>query len=1055
MNKLKLIFACIAFTSALNAQEINALQIPQSYKNHPEYGKIHLDNDPTTIELIHLRTENSRTFIDQRGQYHTQQTGGYFHFKDNNGQWISIQEEVSADKSNTGHLGIFQSEMPMSVNPVNGKTTMSLEKNGKSIAFGENVTMRFTDKRNNVLQSSASNRSISNVTHNAHEIKLGNFFPKVDRVQTLEYWSLQTDYLLNEKLDLPENTHQVEFSDEMQLPSGWTISYGEGEMKSAGWAGNLYVMNSEGNIVSKISNPLLYDSFGSNRKEDMKGHVGMGTYQLERTNSGYIIKLIVPAAWLNNEALVYPVTIDPTATNTYASNQAVQDKNTQFNANCQVTMAVTMPAGTYQVTGTNTSWRMWAKGFIYGAGFDEYYADKVEQRSRVGAHLSGTAWSATQSGSGTNHSGSSYNYTANNNGLTYTLNNQSMANGCYNTSTITYIWQGYQTYFPLTFGNAAARVAGCTMNYQELVTNTWVVTTTYNVLVLNMTVTPTSQSICSGQATAITMSSTTPNTTYAWTVAQSGTSGGANGSGSTIAQTLTATGTTPGTATYTITPTHGSCPGTPQTVVVTVNPAPIINGGADQSVCAGSPVTLTGTGGAAGATYTWNNGVTNGVPFTPTATATYTVTSQGTGGCAGTDQVLVTVNALPVINPGADQSVCAGAPVTLTATGTPSTTVFTWNNGVTNGVVFNPTATATYTVTGTANGCTATAQVTVTVTTLPGISAGNDVSICEGATVTLTGTGGTPGTTYTWDNGVTDGVAFTPTATTTYTVIGAIAGCSGTDQVLVTVNPKPVVNFTPSVTLGCLPLAVTFTPNPLPAQGTTNQWNFGDGIIENGAGNMAHTYTASGCFDVTLTSTTAAGCTQLLTMPGIVCTSPTPDAQFVANPSTLSLQDAFATMVNTTTGATSYLWNFGDGTPTSTVPAPGHNFPSGQGGSYMITLVAYSAGGCTDTARTSIQVHDDLIYYIPNSFTPDDDQHNPVFKPVFTSGYDPYDYTLLVFNRWGETIFESHDASVGWDGTYGNGVSILPDGTYSWRIEFKTKRSDERKLLVGHITLIR
>lgn len=1106
MNKLILYLFFSGVASMLSAQQSNLSLIPETYRNHPEYGKLKINGDPSSVELIQHRTENSRTFVDGKGQYHTTQTGGYLHFKNNRNEWISMQETVSTNGSRSG---IFQTEMPMSVDMQTGRTEMALEKNGRSVVFGQNVSMRFIDESGQLIRSSASNQQMSDFTTDEHDITLKNIFPQIDRVQTMEYWSLRTDYKVKSQLELPAGTKYLELSDEMQLPAGWKLEYDEGEMTGEGWQGTLRIVDEAGFVISRISKPLYYDAFESSTRDGLNGHYGMGFYQIVKHGSATSLKLLVPAEWLSQDNLVYPLTIDPTATNTYANLQAVQDKNTMFNANCQATMVVTIPVTAYQVTGTNTSWRIWAKGYIY----PNNYADREEQRSRVGK---GTSWTATQNGSGTNFSGASYNYTSANNGQTYNLNNQNIANGCYNTSTITYIWQGYQSFFPHgSSAPAAGKVPGCVTNYQELVTNTWVVTTTYNPLTMSMTATPTSQSICSGQATGIALTSSTSNTTYAWTVAQSGTTGGANGSGNNIAQTLTAPGPAAGTATYTITPTYGTCVGTPTTVAVTVNPAPIVsagpditicpgqsvtlngsgattytwsngvtdgvpftptsggtytvtgtsngctgtdqmtismgslstlNAGADQSVCAGQPVTLTATGAA---TYSWDNGVSNGVAFTPAATATYTVTGQDANGCTSTDQVVVTVNPMPVANAGADQTVCAGGSVTLTATGINSPV---WDNGVVDGQSFTPTATTTYTVTGTMNGCQGTDQVTVTVTALPGVSAGNDITVCEGASVTLNGSGAS---TFVWDNGVTNGVPFVPSATTTYTVTGTTSGCSGTDQVLVTVTPNPVISFIPDVTSGCLPLTVTYTSNA-PSSNNTCQWIFGDGSTGSGCGSVTHTYTTPGCFDVTLISTTANGCTGQQMLNDIVCTAPDPVAAFMPNPTSLTVLDAYAQMVNTSQGATSYLWNFGDGSGTSTLTQPGHLFPTDHAGTYQIILVAYSAFGCKDSAVVNIEVEDELIYYIPNSFTPDDDQHNPVFKPVFTSGFDPYDYTLLIFNRWGEIIFESHNAQVGWDGTYGeNGTSIVLDGTYTWRIDFKTTRTDERKLLHGTVTLIR
>ena len=82
-----------------------------------------------------------------------------------------------------------------------------------------------------------------------------------------------------------------------------------------------------------------------------------------------------------------------------------------------------------------------------------------------------------------------------------------------------------------------------------------------------------------------------------------------------------------------------------------------------------------------------------------------------------------------------------------------------------------------------------------------------------------------------------------------------------------------------------------------------------------------------------------------------------------------------------------------------------------------------------------MNVTEELLFFIPNAFTPDDDEYNQTLQPVFTSGFDPFDFQLLIYNRWGEVIFESLNASVGWDGTF-NG-DIVQGGTYTWKILLK------------------
>jgi gliding motility-associated-like protein len=344
--------------------------------------------------------------------------------------------------------------------------------------------------------------------------------------------------------------------------------------------------------------------------------------------------------------------------------------------------------------------------------------------------------------------------------------------------------------------------------------------------------------------------------------------------------------------------------------------------------------------------------------------------------------------------------------------------------------------------------------MTVVINPIPVVFAGNDIITCSGQNVTLSGSGAA---TYVWSNGVTNGISFTPNpGTSTYTVTGTTAeGCSDTDDISITVNLTTQVLFTPDVTEGCAPLTVNFvnsTPN-----GADCYWSFGDGTYLSGCGNVSNTFESSGCYDITLTVTDANGCTGSLSIPNLICVDGVPLASFNASNTQISEFDNIVLFDNNSLNATQFIWNFGDNSANSQEMNPVHQFEALEEGSYVVTLIASSDFGCSDTAVTVIQVIQELIYYVPNTFTPDDDVYNQTFKPVFTTGFDPYDYTLRIFDRWGELIFESHNAAIGWDGTYGQGdnVNIVEDGTYVWQIEFKTSKNDERKLVVGHINLLR
>jgi gliding motility-associated-like protein len=120
-----------------------------------------------------------------------------------------------------------------------------------------------------------------------------------------------------------------------------------------------------------------------------------------------------------------------------------------------------------------------------------------------------------------------------------------------------------------------------------------------------------------------------------------------------------------------------------------------------------------------------------------------------------------------------------------------------------------------------------------------------------------------------------------------------------------------------------------------------------------------------------------------------------------------------------------------------------------------VNLYAYSALGCSDTASVVISYQEGIIYYIPNTFTPDGDNHNQIFKPIFISGYDPNNFNMSVYNRWGEVVFETKNSDIGWDGSYGIEGTDAPSGIYTYNIIYKIPTNDERKIVNGHVYLLR
>ena len=361
-------------------------------------------------------------------------------------------------------------------------------------------------------------------------------------------------------------------------------------------------------------------------------------------------------------------------------------------------------------------------------------------------------------------------------------------------------------------------------------------------------------------------------------------------------------------------------------------------------------------------------------------------------------------------------------------------------------------AAGVYVVTGIADAhCSNSASGTqmITVNPLPIVSAGSDFTICEADPTVLTGSGAA---TYVWNNGVTDGASFTPTSTATYTVVGTdMNGCVSSDSIILTVEPLPVVSFIADDTDGCSPMTVEFT-NTTPGNIVTCIWSIQGAEILDGL-TTSYTFNSPGLYDVTLTATSAAGCTNSETYTDYIYIESDPVANFIPSTSEISVYNSDVIFYNESIGATTYEWDFGDGLGPVYDEEPTVTFPSENPINYSVTLYALSPLGCIDSITREIFYKEDVIFYVPNAFTPDGDEHNQVFQPIFTSGFDAHDFNMVIYNRWGEVVYETNDDTIGWDGTFKG--KLVQAGTYSWKIEFQKIYTDERVMITGHVSLLK
>ena len=433
------------------------------------------------------------------------------------------------------------------------------------------------------------------------------------------------------------------------------------------------------------------------------------------------------------------------------------------------------------------------------------------------------------------------------------------------------------------------------------------------------------------------------------------------------------------TTTYTVTVTDiNGCVNTDQ-VVITVLPLPNVDAGLDQAICNMQTVIIGGTptSTTVGASYAWDNAgslssTTVANPMAnPIVTTTYSVTVTHPNMCTATDQVVVTVNGLPIVDAGVDQDICINGSTQIGGMPTgPVGSTYQWDNvaTLTNGTDPNPSAnpivTTTYSVTVTdLNGCTGTDQTTITVNPLPMVDAGADQTICNTDSATL---GGAPttvsiGATYAWDNVVSLNNATVsnpkagPLVTTTYTVtVTDINGCTETDQIIISVDPIPVVDY--SVANTCINELTQFTDASSIVTGSlfSWSWNFGDGVGTSVQQSPSYQYTAAGTYSVKLIVTSMLGCSDSITKTVIINPLPVVDFNF-AN---LCLNN-ITQFTDGSTIPTGMLgvrtWDFGDGSGTSTMINPTYTYAIA--GTYIVKLVVESGFGCKDSIIKSVTIN--------------------------------------------------------------------------------------------------
>ena len=574
--------------------------------------------------------------------------------------------------------------------------------------------------------------------------------------------------------------------------------------------------------------------------------------------------------------------------------------------------------------------------------------------------------------------------------------------------------------------------------------------------------------------------------------------------------TLTNSTNSPITYIYTVSTTlltnFGACPTTDE-ISITINPIPTMTSPALGAICSGTPLNFPLTSNVLSVNYSWlaainpdvtgastisaiinptiNNTLINST--SSTQTVDYTVTpSSNPGACLGLPQtVSISVNPTPTMTSPSTEVICSGETLNFSLTSNlPST--YSWlaassasvigetttptvsptiNNTLVNTTTTNQNVIYTITPTTTVDACVGQAQaVTVTVNASPILTSPLNGVICSETPLNFLLTSNIPST-FSWvaaTNPNINGASILPILSSTidntlinlsfvpqnvvYTVTStALAdGCIGSEPVTITVNPKPVLLITPDQEM-CSGKSVQINVSGA----TIYQWGISP-VVSNSSSNQ-NLVSPSQTSTYEVIGLNIYSCSD--TVESTVIVHPNPIADFSVDRTLLTSDDPTITITNNSSGNVINFWDFGDDNQiinnSNTID---YSYPFSEG-DYLIELIVSSIYGCLDSTEKLIQIKGDDIYYVPNCFTPDGDEFNNSFLPIFTSGFDPANYELTIYNRWGEIIFVSKNHLKPWDGTFNN--KVCKEGLYTFTIKYKNPEIDRFKIISGHINLLK
>ncbi len=479
---------------------------------------------------------------------------------------------------------------------------------------------------------------------------------------------------------------------------------------------------------------------------------------------------------------------------------------------------------------------------------------------------------------------------------------------------------------------------------------------------------------------------------------------------------------------YTIT---GAC-GDADTTHIQVNPLPTVNLGSDTTLCAGINLQL--NAGNPGSTFSWTPGGSTGQTLTVNTTGTYIVQVTNAYSCVKRDTIQVSYQALANATITPHPAMCINAtPTTLTAAQTGGI----WSGvGITNPNtgVFTPSSVGNIQVIYTISGTCGDADTThIQVNPLPTVNLGSDTTVCAGNSLMLNA--GNPGSTYSWTPGSSTGQTLTVNTAGTYIVqVTNANSCVKRDTIQVTYQAYANATINPVNPMCSNNANITLT-----AAQTGGTWS-GNGINNPSSGSFSPVIAGSGVWQIIYTI--GGNCGNADTIPIKVLSTPNIGADTI-NPACPDKNNGKITLlISSGTLPFNYLWSTGDTTLAI------NNLVADT---YTVTVT--DSNNCVAIRSVTFEpILSDCskpVIYVPNIFSPNGDGQNDV---IYVHGVGIKTLSFLIYDRWGEKIFETSDQTIGWDGTYRG--SYCPIEVYAYTLKATMSDGTEVKRK-GNISLVR